>query len=168
MCVVPRCRICGAQFRETASKSLNDDHTRRIAWRPRRSNLLRDELVRLRRTAHQAAEPIIAKIQEKWMKLVKTSAIACALSALIVTPVLAQGTSSGARPGGTVQSKPMQGSTMGSGDEEMSAQPGAAGDTTGMKSTKGTRGTVGTTGSAAHKGTADDSTTGGAATGKRY
>ena len=102
------------------------------------------------------------------MKLVKTSAIACALSALIVTPVLAQGTSSGAKPGGTVQSKPMQGSTMGSGDEEMSAQPGAAGETTGMKPSKGTRGTVGTTGSAAHKGTADDSTTGGAATGKRY
>lgn len=50
----------------------------------------------------------------------------------------------------------------------MSAQPGAAGETTGMKPTKGTRGTVGTTGSAAHKGTADDSATGGAATGKRY
>jgi hypothetical protein len=125
-------------------------------------------LVRLRRTAHQAAEPIIAKIQEKWMKLVKASAIACAVAALIVTPVFAQGTSSGAKPSGTVQSKPMQGSTMGSGDEEMNAQPGAAGETTGMKPPKGTRGTVGTTGSAAHKGTADDSATGGAATGKRY
>ncbi|RXT53505.1 hypothetical protein [Bradyrhizobium betae] len=102
------------------------------------------------------------------MKLVKTSAIACALSALIVTPVLAQGTSSGVKPSGTVQSKPMQGNTMGSGDEEMSAQPGTAGETPGMKSTKGTRGTVGTTGSAAHKGTADDAATGGAATGKRY
>ena len=51
---------------------------------------------------------------------------------------------------------------MGSGDEEMSAQPGAAGETTGMKSTKGTRGTVGTTGSAAHRGTTDDSAMGGA------
>ncbi|OPY99370.1 hypothetical protein A5906_27055 [Bradyrhizobium sacchari] len=102
------------------------------------------------------------------MKLVKTSAIACALAALIATPVLAQGTSSGARPGGTVQSKPMQGGTMGSGDEDMDAQPGAASEKPGMKSTKGTRGTVGTTGSAAHKGTADDSTTGGAAPSKRY
>ena len=107
------------------------------------------------------------KIQEKWMKLVKTSMIACALSALIATPVLAQGAPP-AKTGGTVQSKPMQGSTMGSGDEEMNAQPGAAGEKTGMKSTKGTRGTVGTTGSAAHKGTADDSATGGAAPAKRY
>ncbi|MHC2624884.1 hypothetical protein ACVIW2_006916 [Bradyrhizobium huanghuaihaiense] len=102
------------------------------------------------------------------MKLVKTSAIACALAALIATPVLAQGTSSGARPGGTVQSKPMQGGTMGSGDEEMDAQPGAAGEKTGMKSSKGTKGAVGTTGSAAHKGTADDAATGSPATGKRY
>ncbi|MGY4629498.1 hypothetical protein [Bradyrhizobium sp. USDA 4486] len=102
------------------------------------------------------------------MKLVKTTAIACALSALVVTPVLAQGTSSGAKPGGTVQSKPMQGNTIGSGDEEMNAQPGAAGETTGMKPTKGTRSTVGTTGSSAHKGTADDAATGGAAPSKRY
>lgn len=101
------------------------------------------------------------------MKLVKTSMIACALSALVAAPVLAQGAPP-ARTGGTVQSKPMQGSTMGSGDEEMSAQPGAAGEKTGMKPTKGTRGAVGTTGSAAHKGTADDAATGGAATGKRY
>ena len=56
---------------------------------------------------------------------------------------------------------------MGSGDEEMNAQPSAAGEKTGMKSTKGTRGSVGTTGSAVHKGTADDTATGGA-TGKRY
>ncbi|MCK1278954.1 hypothetical protein IVB46_27395 [Bradyrhizobium sp. 61] len=101
------------------------------------------------------------------MKLVKTSMIACALSALIATPVLAQGAPP-AKTGGTVQGKPMQGSTMGSGDEEMNAQPGAAGEKTGMKSTKGTRGTVGTTGSAAHKGTADDSATGGADPAKRY
>ncbi|WP_440637183.1 hypothetical protein ACSHT2_25070 [Bradyrhizobium sp. PUT101] len=99
------------------------------------------------------------------MKLVKTSMIACALSALVATPVLAQGAPP-AKTGGTVQSKPMQGSTMGSGDE--SPQAGAAGEKTGMKSTKGTRGTVGTTGSATHKGTADDAATGGAAPSKRY
>ena len=96
------------------------------------------------------------------MKLVKTSMIACAVSALIATPVLAQSAPPTAKPGGTVQSKPMQGSTMGSGDDEMNAQPGAAGEKTGMKSTKGT------TGSAAHKGTADDAATGGAAPSKRY
>lgn len=101
------------------------------------------------------------------MKLVKTSLIACALSALIATPVLAQGAPP-AKAGGTVQSKPMQGSTMGSGDEEMNAQPRAAGEKTGMKSTKGTRGMVGTTGSATHKGTAGGPTTGGAAPSKRY
>ncbi|TQF39748.1 hypothetical protein UNPF46_12070 [Bradyrhizobium sp. UNPF46] len=101
------------------------------------------------------------------MKLVKTSMIACAVSALIATPVLAQSAPPTAKSGGTVQSKPMQGSTMGSGDEEMNAQSGAAGDKTGMKPTKGTKGTVVTTGSAAHKGTADDAATGGA-TGKRY
>lgn len=101
------------------------------------------------------------------MKLVKTSMIACALSALVATPVLAQGAPP-ARTGGAAQSKPMQGSTMDSGDEGMSAQPGAAGEKTGMKPTKGTRGAVGTTGSAAHKGAADDAAMGGAATGKRY
>ena len=103
------------------------------------------------------------------MKLVKTSAIACALAALVATPVLAQGTSSGARPGGTVQSKPMQGGAgMDSEDEGLGAQQGAAGEKVGMKSTKGTKGTVGTTGSATHKGAADDAAAGGAATGKRY
>lgn len=78
------------------------------------------------------------------MKLVKTSAIACALAALIATPVLAQGTLSGAKPGGTVQSKPMQGGAVGSEDEDLGAQQGAAGAKVGMKSTKGTKGTVGT------------------------
>ncbi|MBB4370121.1 hypothetical protein GGD63_002914 [Bradyrhizobium sp. cir1] len=102
------------------------------------------------------------------MKLVKTSAVACALAALIATPVLAQGTSSGARPGGTVQSKPMQGGASGSEDEDLGAQQGTAGEKTGMKSGKGTKGTVGTTGSSTHKGTADDPAAGGAATGKRY
>ena len=102
------------------------------------------------------------------MKLVKTSMIACALSAFIATPVLAQSAPPSGKPGGAVQGKPMQGSTMGSGDEEMNAQSGAAGEKTGMKSTKGTRGAVGTTGSAAHKGTANDATTGGAAPSKRY
>src|ERR1044072_8925674 len=124
-------------------------------------------MVRCRQAAWESPRRSSRTIQEKWMKLVKTSMIACALSALIATPVLAQSAPPTAKPGGTVQSKPMQGSTMGSGDEEMNAQPGAAGEKTGMKSSKGTRAT-GTTGSAAHKGTADDATTGGAAPSKRY
>ncbi|WP_235884704.1 hypothetical protein [Bradyrhizobium frederickii] len=137
-----------------------------FASRVRRSHSLRDVMVRSerngvenRRTVHRE------QIQEKWMKLVKTSAIACALSALIATPVLAQGTSSGVKSGGTVQSKPMQGgATMGSEDDDVGAQQGSAGEKVGMKSGRGTKGNAATTGSATHKGTADDS----AATGKRY
>ena len=102
------------------------------------------------------------------MKLVKTSMIACALSALVATPIFAQSAPPTAKPGGAAQGKPMQGSTMGSGDEEMNDQPGAAGEKTGMKSTKGTRGTAGTTGSAAHKGITGDAAPGGAAPSKRY
>jgi hypothetical protein len=102
------------------------------------------------------------------MKLVKTSAIACTLAALIATPVFAQGTSSGIKPGGSVQSKPMQGGAAAGEDDELGTPQGAAGEKVGMKSTKGTKGTVGTTGSAAHKGAADDSASGNPATGKRY
>jgi hypothetical protein len=106
------------------------------------------------------------QIQEKWMKLMKTSVIACALSALLVGPVLAQGASSDTKLRGGTQGKTMQGGASGGDDEELSAQPGAAGEKTGMKSTKGTKGAVGTTGSATHKGTADDAASGG--TSKRY
>jgi hypothetical protein len=100
------------------------------------------------------------------MKLVKTSVIACALSALLAGPVLAQGVSSDTKARGGVQSKSMQGGMSGSDDEDSSAQPSAAGEKMGMKSTKGTKGTVG---SATHKGTVDDSATGSPTTsGKRY
>ena len=102
------------------------------------------------------------------MKLVKTSMIACALSALIADAGSRARRATQPRRAAPCKANPMQGSTMGSGDEDLNAQPGAAGEKTGMKSTKGTKGTVGTTGSAAHKGTADDSTTGGAAPAKRY
>lgn len=67
-----------------------------------------------------------------------------------------------------VQSKGLQGGAAAGDDEELNAQPGAAGEKVGMKSTKGTKGTVGTTGSAVHKGTVDDSAAGSAASGKRY
>ncbi|WP_439373082.1 hypothetical protein [Bradyrhizobium sp. DASA03120] len=102
------------------------------------------------------------------MKLVKTSVVACALSALIATPVLAQGASTDAKTRGTVQSKPIQGGLSGSEDEDIGAQQSAAGEKVGMKSTKGTKGTVGTAGSAAHKGVTDDSASGSVPTGKRY
>lgn len=99
------------------------------------------------------------------MKLVKTSVIACAVSALLVGPVLAQGVSSDTKMRGGVQGKTMQ-SAPGSDEEEMNAQPGAAGgEKMGMKPSRGTKGTVG---SAAHKGMGDESTSGNTATGKRY
>src|SRR5882757_9316069 len=98
----------------------------------------RGETVRSRRTALGIRRTVHREpIQEKWMKLLKTSVIACALSALLVGPVLAQGASSDTKLRGGAQGKTMQGGAS-SGDEELSAQPGAAGEKTGMKSTKGT------------------------------
>jgi hypothetical protein len=99
------------------------------------------------------------------MKLIKTSAVALAMSALLAGPVLAQGASSDTQIRGGAQGKgTMQKGMSGSGDEEINAQAGAAGEKAGT-STR-TKGTVGAGGGAA-KGT------GGAATdsapaGKRY
>jgi len=89
------------------------------------------------------------------MKLVKTSAIAVAISALLAGPVLAQGASSDTQiRGGAKGTTQMQGGASGSVDED--APAGArAGAKTGMK------GTVGA-GSGAPHGAAK--TTGGAAT----
>lgn len=82
------------------------------------------------------------------MKLIKTSAIAFAVSALLAGPVLAQGTSADPQLRGSVQGKgSMQKGVTGSGDEEFNAQPAAPGERTGT-STK----SKGTVGSGAHKG----------------
>ena len=94
------------------------------------------------------------------MKLIKTSAIALAMSAVLAGPVLAQGTSSDPRLRGTIQGKgSMQKGTTGSGDEEFNAQPGAAGERAGT-STKA-KGTVGAASGAPRKassGAAGDAT----------
>ena len=100
------------------------------------------------------------------MKLVKTSAIALAVSAMLAGPVLAQGTSSDTRIRGGVQGKSqMQGGASSTDDEELSAQTGAAGGKAGASAKTGTKGTVGA-GSGAHKGTGGAA--GDPATGKRY
>ena len=97
---------------------------------------------------------------EKWMKLVKTSAVAIAISALLAGPVLAQGASSGTQVRGGAQGKTqMQGAPSGSIDEETNAPAGAAGQRAGAKT--GMKGTVGA-GSGAPHGAAK--TTGGVAT----
>jgi hypothetical protein len=103
------------------------------------------------------------QIQEIWMKLVKTTVIACALSALLAGPVLAQGLSTDTKARSGVQGKSIQGGM--SDDEDSTTQPRAAGGKVGMKSSKGSKGAAGT---AAHKGTVDDpATVGGPTSGKR-
>jgi hypothetical protein len=85
------------------------------------------------------------------MKLIQTSAIALAVSAMLAGPVLAQGASSDPKLRGSVQDKgSMQKGVTGSGDEEFNAQPGTPGERAGV-STKA-KGTVGA-GSGAPKGT---------------
>jgi hypothetical protein len=92
--------------------------------------------------------------QEKWMKLVKTSAIAFALSAMLAGPVLAQGAASDTQIRGGAQGRSnMQGGASGSGDEEFNAQPSAPGEKAGAHAKAGAKGTVGAA-SGAPKGTA--------------
>jgi hypothetical protein len=101
------------------------------------------------------------------MKLVKTSAIALAMSAMLVGPVLAQGASSDKQIRSGTQGKTnMQGGASGSGDEEFDTQAGATGEKAGVNAKSGTKGTVGSS-----SGTVKS--TGGAASdpaagGKRY
>ena len=79
---------------------------------------------------------------ENWMKLVKTSAIAVAISALLAGPVLAQGASSDTHiRGGAKGTTQMQGGASGSMDEDATAPAGAASQRAGAKS--GMKGTVG-------------------------
>lgn len=88
------------------------------------------------------------------MNLVKTSAIAVAMSALLVGPVLAQGAASDTQTRGSGKTQ-MQRGTSGTVDEDTDVQTGASGQRAGAKT--GMKGTVGA-GSGAAKGT------GGAAT----
>src|ERR1700704_1871497 len=97
--------------------------------------------------------PSLIKTWEKWMKLVKTSAIAFAMSAVLAGPVLAQGVSSDTQIRGGAQGKSnMQGGASGSGDEEFDAQTAAPGAKAGVNAKAGAKGTVGA-GSGAPKGT---------------
>jgi len=103
------------------------------------------------------------------MKLVKTSAIAFAVSALLAGPVLAQGASSDPQIRGGAQGRTnnMQGGASGSGDEELGTQqPGTPGAKAGVNAKTGTKGTVGAATGAAkgNAGAAGDP----AAGGKRY
>ncbi|QQO35730.1 hypothetical protein JJC00_09215 [Bradyrhizobium diazoefficiens] len=102
------------------------------------------------------------------MKLVKTSVVACVLSALFASQVLAQDLSTDAKSRGGMQGKGIQGG-MGDDDEDSTAQLGAADRKAGMKPLKSTKGAAGTTGIAPNKGATDDSSVGGTPTaGKRH
>jgi hypothetical protein len=87
------------------------------------------------------------------MKLVKISAIAVAMSAMLAGPVLAQGAASDTqiRGGAQGRSNNMQGGASGGVDEDLNAQPAAPGQKAGANAKAGAKGTVGT-GSAAPKG----------------
>jgi hypothetical protein len=91
--------------------------------------------------------------REKWMKLVKTSAVAVAISALLAGPILAQGASSGTQVRGGAQGKTqMQGGASGSMDEDAAPPAGAASQRAGAKA--GIKGTVGAGSGAKATGTA--------------
>lgn len=102
------------------------------------------------------------------MKLVKTSVVACVLSALFASQVLAQDLSTDDKSRGGMQGKSIQGG-MGDDDADSTAQLGAADRKAGMKPVKSTKGATGTTGIAPNKGAADDTSVGGAPTaGRRH
>ena len=85
------------------------------------------------------------------MKVVKTSAIALAISAMLAGPVLAQGVSSDTKIRGGAQGKSqMQGGASSSEDEELNAQPSTGMEKAGAHAK--TKGTVGA-GSGAARGT---------------
>jgi hypothetical protein len=89
-------------------------------------------------------EPFIANQPwEKWMKSVKISAIAFAMSAMLAGPALAQGASSDTQIRGGAQG--MQGGASGSVD------PGAPGQKAAVHAKTGAKGTVGAAGGT-HKG----------------
>jgi hypothetical protein len=101
------------------------------------------------------------------MKLVKTSAIAFAMWAIVAGPVLAQGVSSDTQIRGAAQGRTnMQGGMSGRSGEDVNAQHSAPGASAGVNAKGGARGTVGTA-------TGSPKSTGGAvgdpaAPGKRY
>ncbi len=106
------------------------------------------------RRMEEPYRPSLIKTWENWMKLVKTSAIAFAMSAVLAGPVLAQGASSDTQIRGGAQGRSnMQGGASGSAVEEFNAQPGAPGEKAGVNAKAGAKGTVGAGSGGAPKGT---------------
>jgi hypothetical protein len=141
-------------------KSLHDHHIARLAWRVRRLRIMTDpamNMFALRTVPEEAELFFVNQTLENWMKLVKTSAIAVAISALLAGPVLAQGASSDTQiRGGAKGTTQMQGGASGSMDEDTNAPAGAASQRAGAKS--GMKGTVGAGGGAPPKATGGPAT----------
>jgi hypothetical protein len=135
------------RFRGMTSQCANTRHTTQLACDPRRSRFIPRRAGSITAAA-RIAEPS-SRDKEKCMKLIKTSAIALAASALLAGPVLAQGASSNTHiRGGAGVSGPAGtsgGAHVGSG---VQTRPGSAGVQSGAKGTVGSgaagaaRGTV--------------------------
>lgn len=100
------------------------------------------------------------------MKLVKASAIAVAMSAMLAGPVLAQGASSDTQIRGGAQGKSNMQNMQGGSDEDMDERSGAPGERSGVNAKNGAKGTVGKS-SGTPKGTGN-AVGDPAASGKRY
>ncbi|WGS21926.1 hypothetical protein [Bradyrhizobium sp. ISRA463] len=115
------------------AKILHDLHTTQFAWRTRRlrHRQYAQGIGAAQQTALRTAEPFRASnIQEQWMKLAKTFAVAFAVSALFAGSALAQGMSTQSQTGAGMQGRSpgtMQGAPSGAGaaDEELNARTGA-------------------------------------------
>ena len=119
-------------------KSLHDHHTARLACTRAVREMSDPAISMLGPNGAGVTERLSPTSWEIWMKLVKTSAIAVAISALLAGPVLAQGASSGTQVRGGAQGKTqMQGGASGSVDEDAPAAGQRAGAKTGMKGTVG-------------------------------
>ena len=103
------------------------------------------------------------------MKLVKASAIALAMSAMLAGPVLAQGLTSDTQTRGGAQGRSnMQGGAAGSVDQETDVRAGAPGEKAGVNAKTGVSGTVGSGSGAPSSGTLKGTgAVGDPATGKR-
>jgi hypothetical protein len=121
-------------------KSLHDHHMARLAC-ARAVREMSDPAMSMLGPNGWSNRVLVASNWEIWMKLVKTSAIAVAISALLAGPVLAQGASSDAPArGGAMGKTQMQGGAAGSMDADAPAggTHKAAGAKPGAKTTVGT------------------------------
>jgi hypothetical protein len=121
-------------------KSLHDHHMARLACARAVREMSDPAMSMLGPNGAAVIERLLPTSWEIWMKLVKTSAIAVAITALLAGPVLAQGASSDAPArGGAMGKTQMQGGAAGSmeADAPAGGTHKAAGAKPGSKTTVG-------------------------------